>query len=277
MTALSTLSKGKRKNSEAKNLKIQSNKDGKQKTAKEIMKKEGKLHPDEYFKHQICSDMNIKKDWLEETNAKVRFRLQYIEEIRNSEKDSLRATKILHDYLKVKQRDNFLGRGLEKDIKEMEQITSKEIQFKTLPLQRQLSPKYQQNVMVHRVSLKKKDTVNLKAGLLSPQARKKPIKIVLSQQEKDNQKLLNSMAEDLQREILEMEHGVGKEEKNIASTCPNPVLSNQRRSSKFGSIVHHQSLAEDAIIWSKIKAEGKSSTKTAPPMRVRRCASSLGK
>lgn len=163
------------------------------------------LYPDEYFKDRICLQLGVDRGWLEETNAKFRFRQNFIEQIQNSERNSARATKILRDYLMVKHRDKPEQRDPTAK-KYVAQQARKEMAFKALQIHSKLSEPFAK--MICDVDRRKKLSRGVRpaaqrnVGGVRPQSTTAP---------KDQGKALVSAAEELQHEILELEKTVGRD------------------------------------------------------------------
>jgi len=179
------------------------------------------LNPDEYFRSKICGRMNIEENWLEESNPKLRFRQHLIEQIRESERQSMKAAKILKDYLMVKHRDKLETKNNDRNFKEVEKCTRNEMSFKVLSIKQQLSPLKGQKSEIK--PLKRKTDL-----MKTPKSfRSSSTTFRIRTQSTDHKKEIVATAEELQREIYDLEKQVGMSQNNT------PIVSKLAESLKF--------------------------------------------
>jgi len=184
------------------------------------------LYPEDFFKHKICNGMNIDLDWLEETNARVRFRQNVIEQIAESERESTKSTKILQEYLNQKRRDKlpiFTNEEKATTIKR----AKLEVNFKAFTIRNNKN----QQVVVQRT----KSTMRTprKRQLSSVRSSEKTGSVMKSTGKKglNQNKALVTAAEELQREIIILEDYVDKDKSTTKNRIYTITSSNSRRGS----------------------------------------------
>ena len=219
--------------------------------AVEEEKRSALLNPDVFFKSRICSHMGIEEKWLEEPDAKIRFRQHLIEEIRSSEKHSIRATKILKDFLMVKHRDKFLAQKVVRNAKEIEHAARNEVSYRALSVKREISPQ-RRKVVTDGDEPKRKTTLQQKMRCESTKTpeplrvSRSCVSVKVSGRLRDPKKALVATAEELQREIMELEHTVGIEQKT-ANAMNVPRLGESIKMSRSEQADKHQCLAKSII------------------------------
>lgn len=219
------------------------------------------LDPDIFFQTKICKYIDIKIRWLHEADRNERFRLNQIQEIKNSEKQSTKAEKILRDYLKVKRRDNFLGATIEKDRNDAEKQEKLAMAFKALTVKNTFMPasgkkSVERNELIKtcRTPLKSKAFYKTFSG--GPLATTKTTQNLLTTSEKDTKKALVSTAEELQRQIIELEHNIGRENK-IDNPRFRKRLEKSIEISRAEQAKRHGRLSKDAVVWARTKSLAK--------------------
>ena len=171
------------------------------------------MEPDGYFKHRICYHLGIDMEWLNERNSKKMFGMDKIELIKQEELKSLKAKKIMVDFLEGKKQ-NISRRELQSK-KDTEHIARNEIFMKAIKLRNQILPrtvKRESAVRLNRNSSTRNTTYTNPAH----KHIQKPIKKRCFKTEKRAAKLPNyeksiaTVADKLQKNIKEIESSFKK-------------------------------------------------------------------
>ncbi len=199
------------------------------------------LNPDEFFKARICRHMGIDQGWLEESDHKVRFRQNMIAEIRDSERNSAKAANILREYLMVKHRDKFPVPSTESNPMELARQVRNDINFKAMPLKSELnsravdsSPSRNLRIVTHRKAL---STLPLTDRRRSTTVRTAP---------RDPKRAVVATAEELQKQIMELEHATGNESRT--KRAPGRMrTASEIRQIREEQVERHQALVKSIL------------------------------
>lgn len=154
------------------------------------------MSADEYFKRKICKNMGIDLDWLQEKDPLLRFRINEIKKVKQSEVQSIKAKKIMTEFLAIKKRDNRADK-ISANNKELEGFAKADIFLEMIKVRSQVFPEIRR---ADRSSETRSGRANRKA---SQSARSKGN---FSQRVNDgNIKAISSVAVNLQKEIQEIE------------------------------------------------------------------------
>lgn len=252
------------------------------------------LNPDEYFKKRICDELTIKPEWLEENDPKVRFRQNKINCIMESERNSHRAVQILEGYLMNKRRDKLEHESGESNSKLIAKQAENEVGAQLFSVRYELSPKgcstpvplsaktverantFASVKVCRRSKLGYTPVSTTSHFVLSPRsmAGSMPKSARGVAGEDEFKKMLTCVAEDLQRDILDLERTTSA---GATSNCSG--TTGGRRDSKGRATNNeemqrafekHQGLADSIISRAKMETVLKAQHKI-----VRRSAAAL--
>ena len=254
------------------------------------------LNPDEYFKTRICKDLQISCDWLEESDPKRRFRQDMIEDIKKREKNSHRSLKILRDFLMVKRRDKSLTEAPETDPKVLQQQAYYDVGHRMYTLKSTVLPSSPQPLVSFRKKKPHSHFANSCASLDTPRGSAKSqhggsfiaqpprLRLASSHQlgksqdgslnTQESKKQLTLAAEELQREIQQLEKAVL--DKKTSSTSRLLMKPTNRKTNEMieHELMKHQNLADSVVMRAKkvLAAHSaiiaKNSTRTLPRARL---------
>eukprot|EP00826_Nyctotherus_ovalis_P048375 TRINITY_DN5690_c0_g1_i1.p1 TRINITY_DN5690_c0_g1~~TRINITY_DN5690_c0_g1_i1.p1 ORF type:complete len:611 (+),score=186.11 TRINITY_DN5690_c0_g1_i1:301-2133(+) len=206
---------------------------------KSLKKEQKMLDPDNFFKMKICSDLQIDGDWLDETDPRKRFRQDMIESIMKRESNSHRSLKILKNFLVTKGKDNIVQEPNEKDPRALQKTAYYEIGHKMHSLQTDLAT--QQSTDAPK---KPQNVVDRGQALSSPRNLAEERKEDTIAREREQNKIMTTMAEKLQRDINFLENNIqsSRVKKIKQSKC------NKKKGDDLdeAEIMRYQSLANSA-------------------------------
>eukprot|EP00826_Nyctotherus_ovalis_P010257 TRINITY_DN12722_c0_g2_i1.p1 TRINITY_DN12722_c0_g2~~TRINITY_DN12722_c0_g2_i1.p1 ORF type:complete len:330 (+),score=87.88 TRINITY_DN12722_c0_g2_i1:960-1949(+) len=154
------------------------------------------MSADEYFKRKICRNMGIDLDWLQEKDAEERFRINEIKKVKQAEVQSIKAKKIMTEFLAIKKRDNRVDK-ISANNKELEGFAKADIFLEMIKIRSQVFPEIKR---VDKSSEIRSGRTNGKASQTTKS------KGNFSQRVNDgNIKAISSVAVNLQKEIQKIE------------------------------------------------------------------------
>jgi len=245
--------------------------------SQQLEKEKSKLDPDEYFKKKICDELTIKTSWLNETDPKARFGQYFVKRIIDSEKESHKAVRILRGYLIDKKRDRIIHEPIEKNQRLIKRQAEQDIDAGLVIIKNQFTPSHHSEISLRKRTQSARYTDSsisltsrsVKSKCYSPRsdsvgfrkfgtpvAAKNTIYKKEKPKDKDGvssdkikkyeefKKMLSTAAEDLQRDILDLEKShAGTPSKKYKEYKPK-----KPESIDINSILEmHQNLANSVI------------------------------
>jgi len=168
------------------------------------------MSADEYFKRKICRNMGIDLDWLHEKDTDERFRINEIKKVKQSETQSIKAKKIMTEFLAIKKRDNREDKARESK-KELEHFVKADIFLKMIKMRSQVLPgikKVDKNISIktnRTIITRKVSQSTMNKGNLSQRVKN------------ENMKAISAAAVNLQKDIQEIENSFKASKRNSRS------------------------------------------------------------